>query len=140
MSNIRFRAWHKELKYMFPVATLYWWADNSFAKVESNDNANLIFEANEVVIMQSTQMLDAHCGEIFEGDILLLQSEQPLFFQEVHFNNGAFMVGRKDVEATWWYLACCMQKHRVQVIGNIYENSELLNDRHDNEKVEKNES
>ena len=72
---------------------------------------------------QYTGLHDRNGKEIYEGDIVnchLSELEDcpavDLSRQSITFKNGSYLVGR-------WYLIFCSQ---FEVIGNIYENSELL--------------
>ena len=75
----------------------------------------------QVEIMQYTGLKDRHGVEIYEGDILSSPSmpNSPVEFQRGSFN-AVYADGSHDEwEAPLW-------RYSVEVIGNIYENPELL--------------
>lgn len=92
----------------------YW--DNEWV---SNNNLNL---------MQSTGLKDKNGKEIFEGDILKVTNLSS-WLEVVSFNeNKAMFVSKetkREVEETPLYDLFNTDIFEVEIIGNIYENSEL---------------
>ena len=84
-----------------------------------------------------TGLLDKHSKKIYEGDIIKHPYVDPIFrdlvetkegdgvTSEVVFHDGAFVV--KYDEDDFIYLDAFTRHGCVEVIGNIYENTELLN-------------
>ena len=69
-------------------------------------------------IMQFSGLKDKHNKEIYEGDII--QGEVKILKpQQVTFQYGQFMLGNSSL---WGYIP----SKRYEVIGNIYENPELI--------------
>lgn len=75
-------------------------------------------------LMQYTGLLDKNGKEIFEGDILMNKGKKLFSYKPlvVEFFNGAFEAKLND--NTYYRLNHCT--HNSEVIGNIYENPELL--------------
>lgn len=123
MRPIKFRAYHKEDYKMLPMS-----------EVELN-KLNYLIRAKHLVLMQFTGLTDKNGKEIYEGDIIECAQAQGLgrFKGVVHY-------GIKD-EEEWpdprTYLDTrpfdenmgsefCIFHKKPEVIGNIYENSDLL--------------
>ena len=81
---------------------------------------------DEIVLMQSTRILDKNSQEIFEGDILDYKGRKALV--RWHGSYASFIyrfVDELQNRNTEWkplYLAYM----KCEIIGNIYENKELL--------------
>ena len=82
-------------------------------------NGVLEYEFEYVVLMQSTGLKDKNGVEIFEGDIGWDDH------QEVHgqviFENGAFKYEWENISEDLFEVT-----DDIEIVGNIYENSELL--------------
>ena len=76
-------------------------------------------------IIQFTGLLDKNGKEIFEGDIL--RHNNSLYY--VKFSSNQFVLLLKQVgsKTNWRSLEWCNNvKKYIEIIGNIYENPELL--------------
>lgn len=121
----RFRAWDKETKTMIEVSSInfeehlilggYW----EFGQTES-------IKFDEIELMQSTGLKDKNGKEIFEGDIVDYKGREAVV--KWHGSYASFIyrfVDELQERASDWeplFLAC----YHFEVIGNIYENPELL--------------
>lgn len=129
MREIKFRAWDKKLKSMAKVISLSFYEEGSdykgnetesFLYYEKLDSTNLRpFE--DIELMQYTGLKDKNGVEIFEGDII------------EYFYGCRFKVAFKDFLFGWvegeFIPFANMAKSEFlnfKVIGNIYENKELL--------------
>ena len=113
----KFRAYHEETGTMFDVLCF----DLDDNKIWSYDQS---YELNKCKIMQSTGLKDKNGVEIYEGDILYFEPyETHLNDRVVEYIDGAYH-GRLILNGYSKLLAECVYETRV--IGNIYENPELL--------------
>lgn len=87
-------------------------------------NTNLldIHEFNLAKIMQYTGLKDKYGDEIYEGDIVTLHNSR----YKVIFNSEEARFVLKDVFFEIDIPFTNNNNKRIEVIGNIYENSELL--------------
>jgi hypothetical protein len=106
MREIKFRAWDKENKEWCE------WDDGDI--VIHNDGT---FEPHErLVLMQFTGLHDKNGKEIYEGDILSWGAGDK---SVVKWEFGGFLAGGRFQEISY---------EKSKIIGNIYENPELLDD------------
>ena len=103
MRIIKFRAWHKNTKTMAYDVTPF-----------QRDN--------NTEVMQYTGLKDKNGKEIYEGD--LIKSERHKYPHKIKYTLGAF-VGEM-VKGKFEGYADGIFFDRFEVIGNIYENPELL--------------
>jgi uncharacterized phage protein (TIGR01671 family) len=128
MRPIKFRAWHKiqeeELE-MRKVIAIDW--VNYKVDVESHGDFEYItYELEDTVLMQFTGLLDKNGKEIYEGDVMRYKARHYEFNGEVVFRDGGYALKRNG--QTYELCAGAIQSCDVmEVIGNIYENKELLN-------------
>jgi uncharacterized phage protein (TIGR01671 family) len=125
MREIKFRAWDKERGVMLSTDTDNW----SVGKTEWYENEELMMlsgiedmaKMEQYVLMQYTGLKDKNGKEIFEGDIVQDENgmDAKVYFAEgvaqfrLCFYNIDHFEDMYDMEST-------------EVIGNIYENPELL--------------
>lgn len=144
MRENKFRAWDKKGKKMFIVRELRFFKTGELDVVivdYSNYGDEIVRALNDVDLIQYTGLKDKSGKEIWEGDIVKckLSSTQRykgiIQFKAGHFFIHAFWysfkpIGRWDLEkrklcgksSTNLSIDC-----EMQIIGNIYENPEILN-------------
>lgn len=96
-------------------------------------NADYIRNFDDIELMQSTGLKDKDGVEIFEGDVVAVENHP---FQRKEDSGvgmeieGNYVVGWNQHDLTWCAgdLLLARLKSYVKVIGNIYENKELLED------------
>ena len=134
-SDIKFRAWLKEEKKMVNVETIDF-TDKSMQYLEKNEIIDayllrrMIFD--DVELMQYTGQKDKNSKEIYEGDILKynfpydgrLKHVSPVKFLETEASFGL-----KDIYGNEIQLYRITANNYFEVIGNIYENPELLEEK-----------
>ena len=127
MRTIKFRAWNIPTKQMFIWGTLQ--------NINYTDSRNIEEEHNH--FMQYTGLKDKNGKEIYEGDILEIKNYEKGFGWTtrkafVFFEDGCFKIDNnnywnplvahvigEDTDYKGW---------TAKVIGNIYENPELIKD------------
>lgn len=128
MREIKFRAWDKEC-YQKELAMCGW---EEMFKVTING----IFKNNRYELMQYTGLHDKNGKEIYEGDIVSYQFESMFGFGKkkviytVIFEDGQFSTTHlkfNDKTSLAWY-RLHQKEMDIEVIGNIYENPELIED------------
>lgn len=123
----KFRAWLKNDKKMIEVSFI----DYDTKLIGLNiDLEVIIFDFDDVILMQSTGLKSDLEEELFEGDIILWTYWDEFEDEgraEIVFENGMFKLldtlTRKEV---WDNLFDCIENCNVYLVGNIYQNPELL--------------
>lgn len=79
---------------------------------------------NDIHLMQSTGLVDKNDQEIFEGDIL----KSNKYITSVFYEDGAYCVKfRRTTNTTvTMNVISFIKKYKTRIVGNIYENPELL--------------
>ena len=75
-------------------------------------------------LLQYTGIEDKSGKEIYEGDVIDCLHDGFRFLSKVFFDQGSFVV-QQDED----YEPCLYEIHYVEIIGNIYENPELLEEK-----------
>ncbi|EPI2225921.1 YopX family protein [Enterococcus faecalis] len=124
----KFRVWDKNTEDVVYVKTIDLEKDGSIGCIVDYSGINL--DVSECVLMQSTGVKDNNGVEIFEGDIVSVRNHP---FQKTESSvgieiDGDYKVSWNEYDLTWCAgnLLLARIKPYVTVIGNIYENPELL--------------
>lgn len=121
----KFRAWHNELSRMMSIKNV-WFQDNCLEELELNDtvmNDYITAYPDEIELMQSTGLKDKNGKEIFEGDIL--GTKDSLLNGVVEYRTDLGMFVNSLIRYNNFERLCNIGSDR-EIIGNIYENPELL--------------
>ena len=119
----RFRAWHRELGRMMSIEIMYFF-DNELEELELNDpvmNDYIPVSPNEIELMQSTGLKDKNGKEIFEGDVVSIDTDE---FDLLFVKYESCIYWLMDDEECVEHLSDYYKY--VSIVGNIYENPELL--------------
>ena len=124
--QIKFRAWVKrvgghEFGRMAKVIGMY--GNYNSAHVRGIDCAiDDLVSVDDIELMQFTGLEDIDKIEIYEGDIVSVYSayDEHRFKGVVGFSDASFMIKNDACTYYRW------MDYEVEVLGNIYENSELL--------------
>ena len=137
MKEIKFRAWLKEDKRMVNVETMDF-TDKSiqYLKKSEINNAYILRRESfvDVELMQYTGVKDKNGKEIYEGDIIKykfpydrrLNHISPVKFLETETSFG--VKDRYGIEIPLYRITT---NNYFEVIGNIYENKNLLEEKND---------
>lgn len=125
MREIKFRAWNKKAKIMFQ--------DVGFDQTSHSGDT--------IVYLQYTGLKDKNDKEIYEGDIIRFTSTSAKKRKAGKYNDMVVVWGANTAtRKTGWYMVWRVAETNTynrlenavndnhEVIGNIYENKELLND------------
>lgn len=130
MREIKFRAWEKKncLMIRFGEGTRYSvhfdGTIEEFRPALGNKYpAHFINKTSDFILMEFIGLKDKNRREIYEGDIC---KDGDMMFEIVWFHDScAFKAKYFDGKISLWNIEKLFAK-RFEVIGNIYENSELL--------------
>lgn len=117
----KFRAWDKVLKEMVRVNALV--LDKQVIKVTYKNGSIANEDVKEYELMQSTGLFDKNGKEIFEGDIL--GTKDGLLNGVVEYRADLGMFVNSLIRYNNFEKLCSIAGDR-EIIGNIYENPELL--------------
>ena len=129
MKDIKFRAWDIAAKKMRVVTQLFF-EDGDLTQVNTKTSGWLNAK-DEVVLVQFTGLTDKNGKEIYEGDIVRggeLEGDHGSVVYEIAYNEGgdypAFDLKgwRGETNGICFFI----NDAYIEVIGNIYENPELL--------------
>jgi uncharacterized phage protein (TIGR01671 family) len=134
-NRFKFRAWDKIEKRMFDVEMIhfclnggYIWDERNFDVDRQRETA---YELNNCVLLQCTGLKDKSGKLIFEGDILKSTDENNVI-SKFDSNTGIGVVEWFEKYGFWNVskiensLGDILQDGFVEIIGNKYENPELL--------------
>lgn len=142
--EIKFRAWHQNEMIYCDKAVYFVEFDGTLWKNNGKEYDNLI-SIDKAVLMQYTGLKDKNGTEIYEGDIVFNSNRTLVTLKEdkrlylVKWQNGEY-----DEEDKWLckkpafifdkiitngikYMELIFNQNQIEVVGNIYQNPELLN-------------
>lgn len=139
MREIKFRMWSKKYKKMFgekELAVMYTAGVKAIKQVipsvEESEvpipltGISLPFQ-DDAILMQYTGLKDKNSKEIYEGDTVYVVYDGNLYRYQIVFDEQELDFkatnGKEKYGNNFQYLLCCDE---VEVIGNIYENPELM--------------
>ena len=134
--TVRYRAWIKTEKRMIETDDLL---DIDYENKEivtqqvyfenglPDDRDIYCYDFDDIVLMQSTAMVDRDGRIIFEGDIVKMSKDvysEPTYYEVVRHYGGAYRLESKQHGCELW-----LRHTDCKVVGNIYENKELLEEK-----------
>lgn len=123
--KLKFRAWlKKEQKMDNYIDHISWLEDELYC---IGDGITYMVSAEDLVLMQSTGLVDRDGRIIFEGDIVKMSKDvysEPTYYEVVRHRGGAYRLESNQHGCELWlrYADC-------EVVGNVYENQEYLKKR-----------
>lgn len=125
MRELKVRAWYKPYKQMCQVESLRFDGNGVYRAVliEESFYDRRIVEADEIVIEQYTGLKDKNGTDIYEGDILIDDTGEPVEYWVVKFADGGFVGECAGVAESLFELT------NLEVVGNIHEDSQLVEEK-----------
>ena len=125
----KFRAWDKLRKRMSIVDRIYFDTEG----VQLRDDGGLYWRNfRNITLMQSTGLFDKNGTEIFEGDIVGMRKHilaNQHYYEVFKHRGGTFRLRNKFYGCELW-----LRHEHCEVLGNIYENPELMEADNDPER------
>lgn len=127
--EIKFRAWDKQRKEMFIPDQIQNPVKTNIVIMEGGEYRMSEFKLGEYVLMQYTGLKDRNGKEIFEGDLLKDGKSQ---IGQVLWAHNSYLIewNERDYQGHRTYTKMTDDCFSYgEIIGNIYENPELLANR-----------
>ena len=131
----KYRVWHHELGRLMSVKCMFF-QDSEIEEFELNDalmNDYITAYPDEIELMQSTGLKDKNGKEIFEGDVLELKDcGETIGNVKVYWDDSLALFQLDAIivdEKAPIYKVVDDEDYSYIVVGNIYENPELLEDK-----------
>ena len=119
MKEIRFRAWDTDMERMCKPFDLDWFKDD--VPIPDDWTRGALFSETSI-FMQYTGLEDKNGVEIYEGDYINITEDDGRSYGHgnITFHRGGFQCHDMHIQDIYY------ENLVVEVIGNIYENPELL--------------
>ena len=121
----KFRAWMKQYEKMDNDIGEMYFENGEFKYI--GDDVHYKRLPEHVILMQSTELKDRNSVEIFEGDIVKMAKDvysEPTYYEVVRHRGGSYRLESKQHGCELW-----LRNADCEVVGNVYENPELLEDK-----------
>jgi uncharacterized phage protein (TIGR01671 family) len=121
---LKFRAWLKKKQEMDNEIDHISWLEDELYCI--GDGITYMVSAEDLELMQSTDMVDRDGKIIFEGDIVKMAKDvysEPTYYEVVRHRGGAYRLESKQHGCELW-----LRHTDCEIVGNVYENKELLDD------------
>lgn len=127
MKNIKYKVWSEMYHKMFDVVAIMFLYNNGNVRVKVDDKPDCkeydtVFE----YLRQWTGLFDKNDIEIYENDVVVIDGYRGVIFYDEE--NARFAVRWKDIDGDETY-HCGLHlyaKKDIEIIGNVYENENLL--------------
>lgn len=127
MNNLKFRVWDKKLQIFGTVSNIDLEFEEVTFYIDDEEELETCQPFEDVVLMQSTGLFDKYGVEIYEGDIIDVGTRIP-FLNKIQRDEEIAYLKLVPLDKRWTesYFTNFEDKSRYEVVGNIYENKELL--------------
>jgi uncharacterized phage protein (TIGR01671 family) len=119
MIEVRYRAWHKYAKLMKDVQSINFSGEWITVEEYGEDLKVNCWPFHYIELLQYSGARDKNGGMIYNGDIIKTNKN----FYQVKFENSSYLLFPKE---TYFIYLSGFSSHQVEIVGNIYENPELL--------------
>lgn len=132
MREYKFRAWDKENKVMCDVSHIFIANMVLPQTVMASVGSEMKHCPSDAILMQFTGLYDKNLKEIYEGDVVTgvnINGEDYYGNHEIVYIGSCFCIKiKKGINNKHDYEPCLDEAwlERMEVIGNIYENPELI--------------
>nr|DAI27783.1 MAG TPA: YopX protein [Caudoviricetes sp.] len=123
MRELEFRAWDNLEKRMRKVVSLHWRDGKPISVRLEGENEPISIEGR-LVIEQDTGLKDKNGTEIYEGDIVKVERDGIIY--RVEWIHGGFGLEPRYNAPYYPRLGNVELREKIEVIGNIHENPELI--------------
>jgi len=124
MRDLKFRAFHKELKLMRPVFQINMLGEDAYIDKGDHDVYDIVdcWEFSDIELMQSTG-LDKEGVDVYEGDVFYVAGSGNCEVEicELH---GTVLTGKDKYQTPW--IDALTECDIGDLLGNIHENPELM--------------
>lgn len=121
----KYRAWDRVEK---KFVEHFFITDNglicNMEKPTSDSKLLIPIEKSELILMQSTGLVDKNGKEIFEGDIVRFFDSLYTVFYDI--KEGCYRLKPHDDRWVVDYMSSFSSEESFEIVGNIYENKECL--------------
>lgn len=143
----KFRAWDKESKSMHQILEIIYSNDLSYISFITIGGGNLIYgpkrrSGDDFIIMQSTGLKDKNSVDIFEGDVVKVSdggNEEDSYTSVVkNYADDGYPAFDIEAPSLWYYESNVLSTimggdyETIEVIGNVWENPNLLEQTYEN--------
>lgn len=121
----KFRVWLTDIDQMLRVKALVFEKDKT--RCVCGYSFDFYLEDENATIMQSTGLKDKNGKEVFVGDIVKMSKDvysEPTCYEVVRHYGGAYRLESKQHGCELW-----LRHTDCKVVGNVYENRDLLEDK-----------
>ena len=110
--------WEKDSWVILPNGNLMW--------VEYGNLVGGVYMKNHVLV-KSTEFKDIEGKEIYEGDIIRYWDnfDERYELAIIKFDKGSFIMANDRIN---WNIGLTYENDEIKIVGNIYENKDLLKD------------
>lgn len=118
---IKFRAWDKENRKIRDILSLH-----TLTGMAELDNGKYKLYPDEIIVMQSTGHFDINSQEIFEGDVVKIRDSNEIGIVKRDPHEPRLFVDYNKGSKCKLQLMELVAELFFTVIGNVYENRDLL--------------